>query len=130
MSAIHHLDADEKRGFYVRAFQSLADGGLLINGDEVRPRDDAEYLSELRAWADHMRRLIADGSVPDSIHTTLNGWIHRNVDCFGQPKQSGDDCHETVDAQLSYLRDAGFASADMLWQKDLWSVCRGQKDSP
>lgn len=61
MSAIHHLDADEKREFYGRGFRSLAGGGLLINGDEVRPPGAAAYLSELRAWAGHMRRLIADG---------------------------------------------------------------------
>lgn len=127
MSAIHHLDSEEKREVYGRAFRALADGGIFINGDEVRPPDDATYLSELRSWAEHMRKLIADGAVPDTMPETMNGWIHRNVDCFGQPKQSGDDCHETVDAQLTYLSDAGFASTDVLWQKDLWSVFRGRK---
>lgn len=127
MSAIHHLDGDEKREFYRRAFRSLAEGGHFINGDEVRPGDDTVYLSELRAWADHMRRLIADGAVPETMHETMSGWIHRNVDCFGQPKSSGDDCHETVEAQLSYLGDAGFARTGVLWQKDLWSVFCGRK---
>ena len=51
MSAIHHLDAGEKRKCYRRAFQSLAPGGIFINGDEVRPGDDAAYLSQLRDWA-------------------------------------------------------------------------------
>ena len=117
----------KKLEFYRCAFQSLVPGGLLINGDEVRLGDDAAYLSELQAWATHMRRLISDRLVPDEMHETMNGWIHRNVDCCGHPKQSGDDCHETVDAQMSYLRDAGFTSTAILWQKDLWSVFRGQK---
>jgi hypothetical protein len=65
--------------------------------------------------------------VPNSMHETMNGWIHRNVDCFGQPKQSGDDCHETVDAQLSYLSDAEVASADVLWQQEVWSVFRWRR---
>ncbi len=126
MSAIHHLDADEKREFYRHAFQSLANGGLFINGDEVRPHDDGVYLSELRDWADHMRRLIAEGVVPDTMHETMNGWIHRNVDCFGQAKQSGDDCHETVEAQLGYLALAGFTDTNTIWQKSLWSVFSGR----
>lgn len=127
MSAIHHLDVGEKRECYNRAFQSMDAGGIFINGDEVRPDDDAAYLSELRAWADYMRQLILNGAVPQPIHETMNGWIHRNVDCFGQAKMSGDDCHETVDAQLDYLADAGFLSVDVLWEKDLWSVFCGRK---
>ena len=55
MSAIHHLDAGEKRECYRRAFHALAQGGIFINGDEVRPREDAAYLSQLRDWANHMR---------------------------------------------------------------------------
>ncbi len=127
MSAIHHLDADEKREFYDRAFQSLAVGGIFINGDEVRLCDAGAYLSALRAWSEHMQRMMATGFVPDAMHEMINGWIHRNVDCFGQPKTSGDDCHETVDAQLRYLTDTGFVSADIVWQKDLWSVFCGTK---
>lgn len=125
MSAIHHLDAKEKREFYHRAGDSLSGGGIFINGDEVRPAHDSAYLSQLRVWADHMRRLIADGLVPDSMHETLNGWIDRNVHCFGARKQSGDDCHETVDVQLKYLTGAGFTRCELLWQQNLWSVFRG-----
>lgn len=57
----------------------------------------------------------------------MNGGIHRNVDCFRQTKQSGDDCHETVEAQLSYLSDTGFAIPGILWQQELWSVFHGQR---
>jgi len=127
MSAIHHLDGDEKRDFYRRCFQSLTAPGLLINGDEVRLDNDDTYLSELRAWSIHMRGLIADGLVPVTMHQTMNGWIHRNVDCFGEPKQSGDDCHETTGAQLGCLAEVGFAPVDILWQQALWAVFTGQK---
>ena len=129
MSAIHHLDAGEKRACYCRVFRTLTQGGIFINGDEVRPCDDAAYLSQLRGWANHMRQLIVTQRVPDAMHEAMNGWIQRNVDGFGQPKKSGDDCHETIDAQLGYLADAGFSSVDILWERDLWSVFCGRKQS-
>ena len=128
-SAIHHLEPAEKQALYQRCGDALAAGGVLLNGDEVRPADDAAYLAELEAWAGHMRRGMADGSVAPIFHPALNTWIERNVARFGQSKKSGDDCHETSQAQLDYLRSAGFATADCPWHKDLWAVLRGQKGS-
>jgi tRNA (cmo5U34)-methyltransferase len=127
MSAIHHLDPKEKQSLYQRCHDLLGSGGILLNGDEVRPEDDRQYLATLNAWADHMRREMAASSIPPLFHTALHGWIDRNVTHFGQPKKSGDDCHESVATQLAYFRSAGFALADAPWQKDLWAVLRGAK---
>jgi hypothetical protein len=49
------------------------------------------------------------------------------ITCFDEPKKSGDDCHETVDAQLEHLRTAGFESVEILWSEDLWCVFGGRK---
>jgi tRNA (cmo5U34)-methyltransferase len=127
MSAIHHLEPAEKETLYRRCFQSLAAGGVLLNGDEVRSANEGEYLATLSTWADHMRRHMASGGIPTIFHDALRGWIDRNVARFGQPKKSGDDCHETIDAQLAYFRSAGFAIADSPWQRELWAVLRGVK---
>lgn len=127
MSAIHHLEPAEKDQLYARSFDALLPGGILLNGDEVRPEDDQAYLQELSAWADHMRRTIAAGSIPAAFQPAMLGWIDRNVTRFGKPKHSGDDCHETIEAQLGYLRDAGFVLADCPWQRDLWAILRGTK---
>lgn len=127
MSAIHHLDAAEKMAFYARAYAALNAGGRLINGDEIRATDDDAYLAELRTWANHMRRMITQGRIPQPMHSTLQGWITRNVDRFGEPKFSGDDCHETAAAQLGYLRSAGFTECRELWQRAMWSVFQGVK---
>jgi len=128
MSAIHHLDPTEKQSLYQRCFDVLAPDGVLLNGDEVRPEDDREYLVTLNAWADHMRREMGAGTIPPLFHSALHGWIDRNVSRFGQPKKSGDDCHETIATQLAYFRSAGFSRADAPWQKDLWAILRGIKD--
>jgi tRNA (cmo5U34)-methyltransferase len=57
----------------------------------------------------------------------LDYWRDKNIARFGQSKQSGDDCHETVEAQLDYFRKAGFSSADCPWQKQMWALLRGRK---
>ncbi len=70
---------------------------------------------------------IASGNIPPGIHAALRGWTERNVTRFGEPKQSGDDCHETAAAQLGYLRQAGFAETKVLWHKKLWALLSATK---
>jgi SAM-dependent methyltransferase len=125
MSAIHHLEPAEKQTLYHQCHEVLLPGGVLLNGDEVRAPDDAAYLAQVTAWADHMRRGMADGSIGPLFHDALHKWIDRNVTRFGQPKHSGDDCHETIEAQLAYFRAAGFTTADRPWHEAMWAVMRG-----
>ena len=127
MSAIHHLDPAEKQTFYQRCFEVLAPGGRLLNGDEVRPENDAQYLPILQEWAAMWEVGIASGSIPPGIHAALRGWIDRNVTRFGQPKRSGDDYHETATAQLAYFRSAGFPEAKILWHQKLWALLFAKK---
>jgi SAM-dependent methyltransferase len=127
MSAIHHLDAAEKQTLYRRCCQALAPGGALLNGDEVRPASDADYLQQLEQWTAQMQRGLDSGLITPLFRDALDRFRERNITRFGQPKQSGDDCLETLDAQLVYLRQAGFAMADCPWQRDLWALLRGSK---
>lgn len=127
MSAIHHLEPAEKRAVYQQAFDALAAGGIFLNGDEVRPERDDDYRREVEAWAAHMRRHMADGSIGAAFHPALDKWIERNVTHFGQPRKSGDDCHETAAAQLGYLQAAGFASIGCPWRKELWGLLSGER---
>jgi cyclopropane fatty-acyl-phospholipid synthase-like methyltransferase len=129
MSAIHHLDSREKADLYQQSFDCLAGGGIFINGDEVRTDDEQQHQVNLRSWAEHMESLITRRLVPEQMSSVMRGWIERNVTNFGQPKVSGDDCHETVAAQLAYLHDAGFAEIEVPWQRDLWAVLVGRKSS-
>lgn len=127
MSAIHHLSPNEKQVLYRQCYQALPPGGTLLNGDEVRPTGDDDYLALCRDWATHMQQVIAAGLIPPAMEGAMRKWEERNVTQFGQPRQSGDDCHETIDAQLAYFQAAGFATADAPWQKKLWAVLRGVK---
>jgi SAM-dependent methyltransferase len=125
MSAIHHLDAVEKQTLYRRCAAALPVGGVLLNGDEVRPADDAEYLRLLTEWTDGMRQGIAEGRITPLFTDALDRFTDRNVTRFGQPKASGDDCHQTADEQLAYLRAAGFSAVDLPWRQEMWALLRG-----
>jgi hypothetical protein len=100
---------------------------VLLNGDEVRAETDAEYRRHVERWAAHMQRLIEMQAVTPAMADALTGWRERNVARFGEPRVSGDDCHETAAAQLSYFVDAGFVATAVVWERELWSVLRGRK---
>lgn len=130
MSAIHHLDAEEKTRLYGVCHDTLTGGGVLLNGDEVRRADDMTYLSQLKSGAQHMDRIVDDGLVSPAMAKTLLGWQQRNIACFGEPRRSGDDCHETIDAQIEYLTRVGFGDVSVPWQKDMWAVLYAAKNGP
>lgn len=127
MSAIHHLDPQEKQQLYRRCYRLLSPGGLFLNGDEVRPESDPDYLAECQKWGRWMQAAVAAGQIPPVMAEGLRKWQQRNIEQFGEPRKSGDDCHETLDRQLEYLRQAGFEQADSPWQAELWAILRGQR---
>ena len=127
MSAIHHLSPEEKQAVYAQAYGALEPLGILLNGDEIRADNDAEYRSAVETWAAHMRQIVAEGRVDISMKPLLEKWEDLNVTRFGQPRTSGDDWHETVETQLAYLCDCGFRSVAAPWHKQMWAVLEGVK---
>jgi SAM-dependent methyltransferase len=122
MSAIHHLDPAEKQTLFARCHDMLAPGGVYINGDEYRPENDDDYLAAMKWWCDQKEAAEARGQIPESFRPMFAAWYDRNIRRFGEPKQSGDDCHETVATQMRYLRDVGFTQVETTWAKKLWAV--------
>jgi tRNA (cmo5U34)-methyltransferase len=127
MSAIHHLEPAEKRSLYQQCYHALAPGGLFLNGDELRPESDAEYLAAMEWWSHHKEVETAAGRIPESFRPMSEAWHERNITRFGEPKDSGDDCHETAAVQLEYLRAAGFRDVRLSWNKRLWGVLVGRR---
>lgn len=127
MSAIHHLDPSEKQQLYQQCFGALEAMGILLNGDEIRAPGDGEYLTALETWAAHMRQIVAEGLVSEPMRPMLEKWQERNVTQFAKPRASGDDCHETIDAQLGYFRACGFQSVGLKWHRQMWAVLEGVK---
>jgi SAM-dependent methyltransferase len=127
MSAIHHLAPAEKRQLYGQCYEALAPLGILLNGDEIRAADGSQYLATMRTWADHMRRVVDEGLVSEAMRPMLDQWRKRNVVDFDQPRASGDDCHEAIEAQLGYFCDCGFRGVNVPWQRELWALLKAVK---
>jgi len=122
MSAIHHLEPDEKRSLYQRCRMYLGPNGIFLNGDEIRPESDEVYLEELQSWARRKHENLRAGIISAAFAETFTKWRQRNIEEFGNPRHSGDDCHETIDAQIGYLREVGFARTSIEWQKEMWAI--------
>lgn len=74
-----------------------------------------------------MNAAVDAGRIPASFGETIDHWYDRNIRRFGEPKTSGDDCHETIATQVGYLRDAGFADAKTVCAEKLWGVIIARK---
>jgi tRNA (cmo5U34)-methyltransferase len=127
MSAIHHLDSNEKKTLFARCHDVLAPGGVFINGDEYRPESDADYLATLQWWAAQKDAAEMRGQVPESFRPVFEAWYDRNIRRFGEPKSSGDDCLETVDSQVANLSSTGFVRVEAVWAEKLWAVITARK---
>lgn len=121
-SAIHHLSPGDKRALFKRTLRVLKPAGVFVNGDEHRPQSDAEFRRMLEEWDQHMTQALQRGEIPASFGPTLEAWRRRNLEGFGGPRQTGDDCQETVERQAEMLREAGFADVRVTWQDALWGV--------
>jgi SAM-dependent methyltransferase len=127
MSAIHHLEPLEKQSLYARCYDALAPNGLFLNGDELRPESDAEYLAMMEWWSERKDVDTSEGRIPESFRPVFEAWYDRNIRRFGEPKTSGDDCHETAAVQEEYLRAAGFRDVHIAWSEQLWGVLVGRR---
>jgi tRNA (cmo5U34)-methyltransferase len=95
--AIHHLDDEGKRALSARIHAALAPGGLFVNAEQVGA-PTAWLQDRYAAW--HERRAREAG-------TTDAEWA-------GAQERMRFDRYATVERQLTWLRDAGFADADCL----------------
>lgn len=94
--AIHHLTSQRKRELFAEVFALLAPGGMFLNMDIVAIQGPLEGLFEeqMRANAKH----AADE----------HGQPEREIDFDGD-----EDRPDSVEDQLRWLREAGFAQAEV-----------------
>src|SRR4051812_25970403 len=103
--AIHHLEHDAKRTLFARVHEALGPGGVFVNAEQVlgpTPELDAAH----RAW--HERASRALGATDAEWQASLE-------------RQQHDRC-ATVEDQLAWLREAGFADADCLFRERRFAV--------
>ncbi len=132
MSAIHHLEPKEKERLYKTANDILSSNGWFINIDEMRSNNEVAYKNSMVFWVKHVE--TAKDTIPSELIDQydewirhFNGWKKRNVDNMDMPKVKGDDIHESFEAQLEYLKRAGFRNIDLFVKFHLWCVIGGKK---
>jgi tRNA (cmo5U34)-methyltransferase len=102
--AIHHVE--DKRRLVENVFASLAAGGVLLYADITIAPDPELERSFLDGWVAFMQEA---GLEPERIPYVLAD--HRE-----------NDLAEPAATQLSYLRAAGFAPADVIWSREKFAV--------
>jgi len=109
--AIHHLDDRAKASLYKSIYQSLNDGGLFINADQVSGRNltfDNLYKFLWREKVSH------SGLNHDAI-----------VQAFERTKL---DKFAPLEDQLQWLQEAGFTDVDCIYKNLNFAVFAGYKD--
>jgi SAM-dependent methyltransferase len=97
--AIHHLAPARQRALYAEAFARLNPGGVFVNVEHVASRSDAL----------HVQFLASLGRTPDDDDPS-NQLV-------------------TVETQLGWLDEIGYANADCLWKWRELAVLAGWKPS-
>lgn len=108
--AIHHLLDNDKRDLFKRIYQSLAPGGIFINGEQILGSN--EWQQQL--YEDmHLNGARALGSSEDEIRAA-------------QERMTHDHCSTLAD-QISWLREIGFQNADSFFHSFRFAVYAGWK---
>lgn len=103
--AIHHLEDEAKRALFGRVHGALAPGGVFVNAEQVAA-PSALFGDLYLAWHE-LRATQAGASASD--------WAS------ARERMRLDHC-TTVEHQLAWLRDAGFADADCLFKDHGFAV--------
>lgn len=106
--AIHHLSDERKRAVYNDIFSLLAKGGVFLNLERVAsPTDEiARVHDEIVIDALYVFERVKDASrTRDAVAAA-----HR------ERQSHGGNILSPLDAQLTWLREAGFADVDCYWK--------------
>ena len=108
--AIHHLDDKEKRDLFKRIHQSLASGGVFINGEQIL----GTSAWQQKLYEDtHLDGARALGSDEEEIRAA-------------QERMTYDKCATLAD-QILWLKETGFQNADSFFHSFRFAVYAGWK---
>src|SRR3954454_16253429 len=108
--SIHHLEDSAKQRLLAAVRSALVPGGLFVNADQVLAPTPA---LEARAHVRWRRRVTELGSDEAEL-------------AAAEARMAHDRC-ATLEAQLAWLRDAGFAEVDCAFKAWRFAVYSGRK---
>jgi tRNA (cmo5U34)-methyltransferase len=109
--SIHHLDSSDKQSLFRRIKDWLTDDGVLCFADQCAGATDDLYARHIENW----KELSFQAG---SSEAEWEMWMQH---------QAEHDHHDTLTAQLDWLREAGFSAVDCPWRYLLWSVIQARK---
>ncbi|QMV18281.1 methyltransferase domain-containing protein [Granulicella sp. 5B5] len=108
--SIHHLDDDIKQAILPRILTALHPGGVFINADHIAgPTPELEHEYQQRWLATIRANGATDQQISDSLY------------------RQQEDRRTPVDAQLTWLRAAGFAQVDCWYKASSFAVLTGTR---
>lgn len=111
--SIHHLEDERKRALLQPILQALKPGGLFVNADHIAgPTADLEEIYQLRWLADVRALGATERQISDSLY------------------RQQEDRRAPVDAQLAWMREAGFADVDCWYKYSSFAVMAGRRPLP
>lgn len=110
--ALHHIETDnEKKEFYTKIFNVLANSGQFVNADVVLATTDYQQNTNMNRWMDYMNKSV-------SMDEIQNKWI---------PSYKAEDRPAKLIDQLKWLEEIGFRTVDVIWKYYNFSVYGGIK---
>jgi len=97
--AIHHIPGPEKKKLYAKVCKMLCPGGVFINSDQIKGPTKATDEQNMRLW----RESIESSGLPKEEIAAAYERMK-----FDQPS--------TIKEQIDWLREVGFAEADLLYK--------------
>ena len=115
--AIHHLSRDEKRQLYDMIFSHLHPNGFFMNIDvTIAPVDSLEqwYMKLWQEWMDIEKTTL--GLEGDPFKDVISRYI-----------EADENRPDTLEKQLSILKDVGFRNVDCYYKYGIFAVFGGMK---
>jgi len=116
---IHLIPDDAKRRLYRWAFEHLTPGGVLVNADRLRAATPA--LDELyhESWMQHIVQRTREVLGKDVALETVRE-RQRTMDQAARLQCA------TLEQNMDWLREAGFAAVECYWKNRQWAVFGGR----
>jgi len=109
---IHHLEGEEKQALFQKVYESLIPGGFFSVTDlYVNKQDEPAHSQVLKRWEQQARAL--------GTNSAEWSWIMDHYEAYDRPDGFED--------QICWLREAGFESAEIVWQQDAWGCVLAKK---
>ncbi|HOM83899.1 MAG TPA: methyltransferase domain-containing protein [Armatimonadota bacterium] len=123
--ALHHLTGEQRQRLFARIHRALKPGGIVAIADEVLGGDWSAQKRYLEEWDQHTRSLARAGRVSPAY---LKLWKLFRDRVFPDPEHNPTERWESAARQVEWLREAGFADAQVWWEHDMWAVFGGRKE--